>query len=88
VGQSETKIWAIFVILKKFELNSNLPIGENSPSLDSGHPGCSQGRVIRLGDFSPIGQLFSLGGSLKITGVDKIFGLFSYGDNCAFILTK
>jgi hypothetical protein len=32
-------------------------------------------RVTRLGEFSPIGQPFTLGGFLKIAQVAKIFGL-------------
>jgi hypothetical protein len=32
------------------------------------------GRVTRLGEFSPIGRLFTLGSFLKITKVAHIFG--------------
>jgi hypothetical protein len=37
-------------------------------------------RVIRLGEFSPIGRLFSMGSTLKITEVAQIFDhlLFSH----------
>jgi hypothetical protein len=33
------------------------------------------GRVIRLGEFSPLGRLLSLGSFLKMAKVDQILGL-------------
>jgi hypothetical protein len=39
-------------------------------------------RVTRLGEFSPVGQLFSLEKNVKITAVAQNFGLpFSRGAN-------
>jgi hypothetical protein len=42
-------------------------------------------RVTRLGEFSPIGYLFSLGGFLKITEIAQIL---VHGTSYALILTK
>jgi hypothetical protein len=45
--------------------------------------------VTRLGEFSPIGRLFTLGSILLITEVAQIFVLpFSKLKNCVLILAK
>jgi hypothetical protein len=46
-------------------------------------------RVTRLGEFSPIGRLFTLGCVRKITEVAQIYGLhFFHGTIYVLILTK
>jgi hypothetical protein len=45
-------------------------------------------RVTRLGEFSPIGQLFTLGSLLKNTKVAQFWATFSMEKSYVFILTK
>jgi hypothetical protein len=49
-------------------------------------------RVTRLGEFSPIGRVFTLGSFLKITKVAQSVVLclctLFHGNSCVFILTK
>jgi hypothetical protein len=44
--------------------------------------------VAGLGEFSPIGRLFTLGRFLKITKVAQIFGQFLHGTSELLILAK
>jgi hypothetical protein len=83
--QNKAKLCNTLIVTFVFEKNANF-LAENWQKIAEN---CDHNMVTRLGKFSPIGRLFTLGCYLKITEAAKTIWLhFFHGTIYLFILTQ